>query len=277
MKAKLDLNDHVETRDQAQFVPSRGTKFLNIIEAALADMHGRLLTYDELGEIAGQSTSTIFDWTLGANLRQLEAYIRLLERLPESKRKQVIDGVCRLMPTIYHERIAWQERQVSNCQQLLRMERGLSLVLGDENARDFFITALGHSMARIDQHRLPVCGIDARLADRFVPVDGIRSLGGTLQPEKLSGLALSAWSAIRGFRKGLVLINGVWPNLRDKHNEIREMATHCHVVIADQINAAEMRANTSPSNLSHLIIVAEQKDRINISFADMAKTSDNIK
>ena len=272
MKANNDVADTAGTSGAEPHIPSRGTKFLNIMEAALAAQHGRLLTYDELGRIADQSTSTIFDWSLGANLRQVEAYIRLLEQLPECKRREVIDSVCRLMPTIYHDRLAWRERQISSCQQLLQLERGLTFVEGDENARDFVVTALGHSMARLDRHRLPVFGIDVRLPDRFVPVGGVKYLGGTLQPGKLKGLVSSAWTAVRECKTGLILLNGLWSHLRERQSEIQELATHCHVVIADELTAGEANAFSPTTQRSNVIVVAEQKDlRITVNFAEFRK------
>jgi len=130
-------------------------------------------------------------------------------------------------------------------------------------------------MARLDQQRIPVCGIDALLPDRFVPVEGISYLGGGLQPAKLNGSALFAWSAIRGFKKGLVLLNGVWPNRRERYTEIQELTAHCHVVIADQITAPETQSLASTSSSAYFIMVAEQKNQISIGFADPPRSLQN--
>lgn len=240
---------------------SRGTKILNLLEVALAELQGQRLTYTAIAKIAGLSTSTVFDWAAGAQIRQVEALFRLLERLPRSKRTELLDRVCRPLPTIYHQRIGWRPRQISHCEQLLRAETGLTLIQGDENSRDFLVTALAHSATRLDLPRQQVYGIDVRLSDRFVPVDGITYVGGSLDPERVREKARSAWQAIHTVEKGIIFLNGVWHALNNVQKEILEITTRCHVVVGDVFAASKPESHDWMPRTTRFISVNQKRDR----------------
>lgn len=91
----------------------RGTRILNALEASINEAHGRKLALRELATFASISTSTLFDWLTGSPLRQLETLFHLLELLPRGKRQELVNRACRTLPSVWHRRIAWSERQVT--------------------------------------------------------------------------------------------------------------------------------------------------------------------
>jgi hypothetical protein len=242
-------------------MPSRGSKLLNLLDAGLSELRGRRLYYEEIGDIAGQCASTILDWANGANLRQIESFIRIFERLPRVKRAEILERICRQMPSIHAEAISWSGRNVTNCEDLLRKERGCSVIQGEQNARDYLFTALAHSGSQIKSPISSVCGLDSRSADHFVPADGINYLRASLDMAKLRELAQLAWPAILKSKAPLVMLNGIWAALPELHGEIFEMATSRHVFIAENLGLTEARLAEQLPIPGHVLSVKRDADR----------------
>lgn len=249
---------------------NRATKLFKATEVCLSDLHGEKLTYEQLGEITGQSASTMFDWATGAGLRQVESMLRLLERLPRSRRIGLIERFCRQFPTIYHRFLSWQERQTANCEALLRIGKAITLVQGDEGGRDFLINALGNSASRIDPPRPTVSGIDARAAERFVPVDGVKYMGATMSLARLREQCRLAWPAIRKTDAQLILLNGIWIALPELHEEILTLAKRRHVVVADSVTFSNAQFPKTFESPAHLLSVKQDPEhRISMSFEEI--------
>jgi len=174
----------------------RATLLINQIEAALLESHGRRLGYKDMAAYGGLSTSALFEWLAGSPLRQVEATIRLLEQVPETKRCDIIRKVCQILPTIQHARICWRESQTSMLANLMETRAGLVLIEGDEEAVGFVASAIGHTSARRGPQSRCTCGIDVRIPDRFVPVQGVFYLNQPLSRVLLCEHVRNMWPTV---------------------------------------------------------------------------------
>jgi hypothetical protein len=249
-----------ESKPGGSYSPSRGTALFHLLETNLTEIHSRKLTFQETALYAGQSTSTIFDWLTSSKLRQIEAAIRLLELLPNSKRMEIINKVCRVLPTLNHDRLSWRETQLTCLEQIVLKERGFTVVQGHEDARGFIMTALGHSSWRLalDRH---VCGVDIRMPDRFVPVRGVVYLNQPLGTDRIKDLASKALASIRSANNCFVLLNGIWGTIPESHEEILALAGKCHVVVADSFKFAARQFAESAAQPAHLINAKQEPDK----------------
>ena len=141
--------------------------------------------------------------------------------------------VCRCLPSLEDERLAWSESQVATLQQVLSQKSGFTILQGPENATGFLLTALGHSCCRLSRKPRAVLGLDIRRPDRFVPVPGLVYLDQPSSPERLRQLAQKSWAAVRQARGRLLLLNGIWHALPELRVEIQRFSKVCHVVVAD--------------------------------------------
>lgn len=215
------------------YYPNRGATLFQNLEATLMATFGRKLTGQELATISGQSLSTMFDWINGSNLRQVEAIIRLLEQLPEAARAELINKVCRALPTFADPRLAWKESQVLQLEQLLQQKAGLTILEGTEDLRNFMITTLGHTSSRLAPEHQEVAGIDVRLPSRFVPIKGVVYLNQPAQLSLVVSQVEQVLDHILQLKNRLVVLNGIWnafPQLQDK---ITTSSTQRHVIISD--------------------------------------------
>lgn len=227
----------------------------------LADLHGEKLTYKHLGAITGQSASTMFDWSTGAELRQVESMLRLLERLPRRRRLGLIERSCRQFPTIWHHRISWRDRQTAYCEALLGIESGTTLIQGDEGGCDFLISALGHSASRLNPSRPAVSGIDARAAERFVPVGGVQYMGATISQPRLREQCRLAWPIVEKADAQLILLNGIWEALPELHQDIVSLSKCRHVVVADSFSVSKEQFPKTFESPTHLVSVKQDKEK----------------
>lgn len=257
----------ISPSSDAPFAPSRGSKLLNALDAALSELHGRRMFHEEIAAFTGQCTSTIFDWVNGANLRQVESFLRLFERLPRSKRAEILDRICRQMPTIYDDAIGWSAWSVSICEEVLRQKQGFTALCGDQNARDAVFTALAHTVSRTAPCVPAICGLDSRLANHFVPADGINYLGASLSVSTLHDLAMAAWPAIVKSKASYIMLNGVWAALPELHNDILKIGKSRHVIVADNlaVNDAQL-TERFPKPARVLTVKGERDRRISLNF-----------
>ena len=244
---------------------NRATSLLNLIGSAMLESHGRRLTYAEMAAYAGLSTSALFEWMAGSPLRQLEAVIRMLEQLPDAKRCELIRRVCGVLPTIHHPRINWRESQTSMLSKLLEVRSGLCLIEGDEEAVGFLANALGHTSARFGSQSRVTCGIDIRIAYRFVPVQGVFYLNQPLSKDLRSELVHKIWPTVQKARDCVVLMIGIWPEMTPEIlREVVLLTKQAHVIIADQANHSSLYQNGQAKRLPaecHSMTVKLQANR----------------
>jgi hypothetical protein len=198
----------------------------------VSEAYGRHLTLRELAFITSQGIATLFDWRTDAELRQVETLLILLERLTPSKRLEVVNQICRTLPSIHDEKLAWAETQVAHLEALLRTPQGLTIIQGDDSAASYMATALGHSSWRMPREGLPVCGVDCRVPERFVPVDGVAYCDPPLRPGDAGYLFAQTWPSVRSASGHLVLLVGCVPSSQDFLPEVSALAECSHVVVA---------------------------------------------
>jgi hypothetical protein len=218
----------------AAYHPDRVRSLMRGIKAELECLHGRRIPLDELGYYVDRSASTVFDKFEKPRQPQVEALLRLLERLPEATRSRLLNQVCRCFPTLDHARIAHDPAQVSHLKSLLLQPNGFSMLQGgNDGARTFVLCALAHTCLMLEPVHAQVCGLDTHLPDWFVPVPGVNYAPNLLHPERLRAWISTQWPAIRSARGKLMLLNGVWSAAPELHDEIARLAQRCHVVVAN--------------------------------------------
>jgi hypothetical protein len=235
-KASLEQSRSGNETGNNPFNPNRGIKLLNSLEAGLTETHGRKFTIAEVAAYAGQSISTMSDWMSWSKLRQIECVIRLFEALPKSRRKRILNEVCRALPTISHNRIAWAETQVSILELLIRKDNGVSIIQGEENVRGFVATAFGHSALRTTPFHKDVVGIDVRLPTEFVPVPGIQYVNQLWKPDLLRERVKGFWPLLLEAKGKLIILNGVWSATSQLKEKLKALTPSNHVVLADSLN-----------------------------------------
>ena len=227
---------------------------------------GRKLTGQELATISGQSLSTMFDWINGSNLRQVEAIVRLLEQLPEAARTELINKICRTLPTLADPRIAWKESQVIQLEQLLRQKTGLTILEGTEELRNFMITALGHASYRLEPEHREVVGIDIRMPSRFVPVKGVVYLN---QPAQVSFVAEQVSQVLDHLlqqKHKLVVLNGIWNHFPLLQDKISAVAVQNHVILADSPLTCSFNEPTR-------LLTSEDNDKIHLELKPISNST----
>ena len=239
---------------------------MNALTAGLTQSYGRKLTIAEAAVYAGLSTSTMFDWLTWSKLRQIESAIGLLEALPPSERKRIVNNICRILPTIDSQCISWSESQVSRLRQVLQKATGFTIVQGDENPRGFVVTALGHSALRISPPVRKVLGLDVRWPCEFVPVPGVVYLNAPLDPDVLQQRTSMAWPSVKRSENCMIVLNGVWHAESRLHAEIRSLAESNHVVLGEAFGFTAAQAAKAGFNQPHLVTASDAgKRRIKIA------------
>ena len=246
--------------------PKRGSRLFNMIESALADEYRRKLTLKALSRLSFQSISTIFGWRTESRLDQIETLLFFLERLPETKGWDIIRQSCRTLPTLSHYSISWNETQASTLAALLRDKSGLSIIQSKDSSFGYVASALGHSNSRLGRDAVPMCGIDHRSPERFVPVDGVLYLENPLEPERIRKSVLAAWPAIRKLKGHLVLLTGCLAHMHDLHRELLALTKNCHVVIAEQSGEDLAKLRNCADLPCHVVTTKQERDgRISIN------------
>ena len=78
-----------------------------------------------------------------------------------------------------------------------------------------------------------MAGLDAHLADWFVPVPGVTYLGNVLRAERLRERSEALWSNVSGASASLVLVNGLWGKVPELQDKIVDLARRAHVVLGE--------------------------------------------
>ena len=240
--------------------PKRGSRLFNVIESALADEYRRKLTLKDLARLSFQSISTIFGWRTESRLDQIETLLFFLERLPESKGWEIIRQSCRTLPTLSHYCISWNETQASTLETLLRDKNGLTIIQSKDSSFGYMATALGHSNSRLGRDAHPMCGIDHRSTERFVPVDGVLYLENPLEPELFRTAVLTAWPSVRRIKGHLVLLTGCLGHMLHLHQELLALTRTCHVVIAEQSGEIMRKLMDSVDVPCHVVTTKQERD-----------------
>ena len=211
---------------------------------------GRAPAYGDMEEWTGVAEGTLKDWFGNKGRPTAEFLLHMFERLPEKPRHEILDGACRVWPTLDHSRLKCDQTIISRLKTVVTQNSGLTFIQGgnDEN-RTFLLTAMGHSFLGLTERPHRVGGIDVHDPDWFVPVTGVHYLGNVFQIAQVQEAARGLWSEIRAGKTRLVLLNLIWSTVPELQYQIRALARQCPVIVAD---AVPMK----PAQLRHLVTSA---------------------
>ena len=214
--------------------PLTGPRLFRRLRAALTDAFGAEPSFDQIGAFTAQPPSTTQHWFQVFDHPHVFFFLCLLEQLPLSKRTELLGEFCRELPTLSHPRLAHDPIAVAALENLLEEKQGMTVIrAGTDYQRMFVVTALGHSFTRKNGLCAGVAGLDIHQPQKMVPLAGLVYFKEPLPVTKLRRLAQEAWPEIRSSNARLLLFDGIWsavPTLRD---QIAELGSTRHVVLAD--------------------------------------------
>jgi hypothetical protein len=191
----------------------------------------------------------------------------LFEALPKRERRRIVNIICRTLPTITSKHLSWSESQVSALEQILHKKNGITIVQGSEIARNYVISALGHSSRRLSSEFRETSGVDVRFPANFVPVPGIIYLNQPMKLDVLIHRTKAAWASLDRKTNCTIFINGVWcanPNL---HAEVKLLSLSKHILIGDDLHFSASEAIKAGFHNADIITAsAITRRRIKVAF-----------
>jgi hypothetical protein len=210
--------------------PERARLLIQQLWSAVELLENREVSRRELSRYLGLSESSLGDWLQGDTvLHQVEALLRLLERVPGRWRREVFRAFLREHPTLYAPELSHEPATPERLRALLKKPRGLTLVVGATvSERTWLLTALGHAYAASG----PVVGWAAQPADWLVPVPGVRYDGD--QMFAVNDVPRADSIPARDVR-ALQLSNGLWRRFPEHRAQLSSAARTRHVIVADAL------------------------------------------
>lgn len=241
--------------------PPRTTSLLRSLRAAIEGAIGHQLSLEELSEITSEPKSTLSNWFAGDGNPTVEVVLRLMERVPASIRHQILDGlpISRCYPTLSHPRLAHDPVAVSRLNMILSQASGTTLIHGTrEELVTFTVAAMGHTYYNSNPRQDAVRGIDVHRPDWYIQVPGVQNLNSTPNPERIKNEIASRWTTIQEATSGLIIFNGIWPQMTDRHEAVRALARQTHVIIGtptDTKTSGPIKV-TAPA---HIVAVTQER------------------
>lgn len=246
---------------RAPAFPYSGPQLFQRLRAALVHKNGFQPSFSHLGRLIGQEKNLTYYWFNGMPQSQVIAFLALLERLPDPKRRDLINDLCRELPTLENPRLAHDPLTVSNLEQLLLQGRGLTWIRGGtEFERTFLSTALGHSFSWITGNQEIVAGLDIHEPRKWVPLERLVYFKHQFSSDKLKKLILEAWPAVRISKARLLLMNEVWAIAPELRPEIVEQANHRHIIITAPDVAMSYEKPSIIKTPIHTLRIAAQRE-----------------
>ena len=176
--------------------------------------------------------NSVYYWFKVLPQRHLIAFLTMLERLPEPRRRELINSYCRELPVIDHPRFAHDPLAVSALERLLFQRKGLTWIEGGTDyQRAFVLSALGHSFPRICGQKAVASGLDIFEPRKLVPVERVIYLNEAMPALEMRRLMVENWPVILASKAQLLLLNGVWSTAPELREEILRLSTMRHVVV----------------------------------------------
>jgi transcriptional regulator with XRE-family HTH domain len=243
---------------------ARALKFMKVGRAAMELSQGRGISQNELAEYLGISPATLVNWfSCSTRLTQVEAALRILERLPISLRNELLAKVLRVFPTIESPAFAHLPTVVSRLRSLLEQRAGLAVIRGSDSLRTLLFTALGHSICEASPRHNSVQGIDIHTPDWFVPVPGISYV---TRPVKGSQRHDLNSIRPRQMHAGVLMLNGVVSLMPEWQGRAFSLLNTQHVIIADEVDwKKELQKMGAKSNAPIHILDIDETDSGRIS------------
>lgn len=201
----------------------------------------REMSQNEFADCLGISPATLVNWfSCSTRLTQVEAALRMLERLPGSLRNELLAKVLRVFPTIESAEFAHMPTVVTRLRSLIKQSTGLTVIRGSDSLRTFVFSSMAHSIIQSGARHGSVQGIDVHAPDWFVPVPGITYVRHSFKPNRAHELA-SLWPR---HHVGVLMLNGVCLLVREWHRRALSLINNQHVIIADEIDWEEKELKT---------------------------------
>jgi len=198
---------------------------------------GQQLEQKQVGHLLGVSKSTVHDWFHGKLAGPLQNFLCVCERLTETDRILILRELCRPCPRLDHPRLAHDTEALNRLKVSLAQPAGLTFVVGPSEPRTFLVTALGHSITRVEPTRR-VCGLDIHRPDSFVPVAGVFYCHTPPNLELARQLAAQIIDQVESSETELVILNGIWSGISQFLKAIQRLATTRHLIVGDDFDPA---------------------------------------
>lgn len=247
--------------------PERVRPLMRAIKENMEAFQGRPILYEELAQYADQAISSVFDKLQKTHQPQVEALLGWLERLPEATRTQLMNSHCRSYPTLEHPRVGHDPAQVSRLKTILTQTSGFTIIKGgNDGLRTFVASALCHSKGILQAERRVAWGLDVHQPDWFVPVEGVIYLNNSLDPIRVTECVNRLWPIQLAAGAQIVMLNGVWLATQGLEQQISELGTRSHLIIADeQTIKIEERWRRTKVPVHVLTLSEEKENRIRVA------------
>lgn len=234
---------------------------------ALETREGRRFTNRELSEYLNISDSALSDWITGkTDLNQVEAVLKLCERLQQPKSTELFNQHLRVFPTLASPELAHDPAIIDSLRSLLARPKGLTVIVGgNATQRTFLLTAVGHSY--LDERGTPrsLAGWDAHAASWFVPLPGLLYLAGArCAPQALR---------VNGLPQCLLLSNGLWSRFSQHRVHLSRCALTQHVIVADVLDVQRLRAEIMEVETTlDVIVITGDDHRLHLTLQTFQQT-----
>lgn len=259
MARKRSESNEVVNGAYGNFPPERITRLLQGIKSAIGLAEARAVSFEDLEQLSGRPAGTIGSWFEGAKMHQVEFLLALLERVPLGLRHELLNGACRVQPTLQHPKLAHDPIAVSRLETLLKQRVGFTIIHGGpEHARAFLLNALGNSVRELNFTQRAIFGVEIQPVSAWAPVPGMTHVATQIEPRQQ---VQRAWPKIQQANDGsLILLGHVWNRTPHLHPEIMQLAKRCHVVVADDPLKTEDLARRIPGPV-HLLSVSPVREQ----------------
>jgi hypothetical protein len=264
-------NERIPSKSRSE-LGSRAVKLVLSSWSLLETSEHRPLRQKTIASYCGLTETALSNWTVGdTELSQLEALLKLLERLPEAGRVSLISSVLRVYPTLESPVLAHDPLAVDRLRSLLKRTRGVAFIQGERDyARSYLWSALGDAAARVGSSLRPIAGLDFHADSALVPVPGVVYLGDPPDQAELRQRVRASWPPDASGH--LVMLNRVWLELPQFQSEILAMAEARHVILADNthFDSSSLRRTLGAAKIPALLLSVSELpgDRIAVSFAE---------
>lgn len=257
------INRHHDIQDRR---PSRAQLLIRRLWTALETKEGRSLTNQELSTYLNLSDSALSDWAGGrTELNQIEAVLRMCERLGPAGFAEIFQQHLRVYPTLRSTELAHDPASVALLRTLSNKPSGLSFILGgNPTQRTCLFCALANSFLEEGGGSRVLVGWDVHPASWFVPLPGLLYLrDNNVEPPMLR---------VDGLPNRLILSNGLWARFKKHRSHLIHCAIDHHVVVADALDAGRLPEQIADVNLPvNIIKIGDNPHRLDISLNTLPK------
>jgi hypothetical protein len=229
---------------------------------------GQQLEQRQFAHLLGVPKSTAHDWFHGKLATALQSFLCAFERLPETDRILFLREFCRLCPRLEHPRLAHDVETSDRLRLCVEQRAGLTILNGAEEPRTFLVTAMGHSISRVDPKRTAL-GLDVHRPRSFVPVAGVHYCQQPPNRDQVSRLAGAIMERCKASNAEVLILNGVWSGVSLLPALLRQLSATRHVIAADDFGASldpVTRLGLRPVHVLKVSVIPGRQALIHVEF-----------